>query len=88
MGRWIRYILYNKIGQTLNFLFNSGKNFTKDIKGAVSHLIHFIPLIVSNAMVVYFTDWHRTDKYFYAVYFAATLPVVRDTSYMHVCVVA
>lgn len=36
--------------------------------------------------VVTLTNWHT--EYFYAVYFTTALIVVRDTSYMHVCVVA
>ena len=65
---------------------HSGENFTKDIKGALSHLIHFPLLSLALLSVVTFTNWHI--EYFYAVYFTTALIVVRDTSYMHVCVVA
>lgn len=64
----------------------SGDNFTKDIKGALSHFIHMPLLVLSLASVVYLTDWHLT--HFFAIYFTTALIVVRDTTYMHVCVCA
>ncbi len=43
-------------------------------------------LVLSLASVVYLTDWHLT--HFFAIYFTTALIVVRDTTYMHVCVCA
>lgn len=73
------------IGQIFGFIFN-GDNFTKDIKSALKHLIHFPLLSLSLLSVILFTNWH--NDHLYAVYFTTMLIIVRDTSYMHVCVTA
>jgi hypothetical protein len=82
----IGFIWIAGIVQIYGLLADSGDNFTKDIKGAVSHLIHFPFLALALLSVVWFTNWEK--EYFYAVYFTTSLIVVRDTSYMHVCVTA
>lgn len=35
--------------------------------------------------IITFTDWHH--QYFYLVYFCMAFTMVRDISYMHLCVV-
>lgn len=67
-------------------VFESGDNFTNDLKGALYQILHYPFLALSLCSVVYFTNWEH--EYFFAVYFTTALIIVRDTSYMHVCVVA
>ena len=72
--------------QIYGLINHSGDNFTKDLNSALSHLVHFPFLSLALFLVVYFTNWDH--EHFYAVYFTTALVSVRDTSYMHVCVVA
>lgn len=44
------------VGQIIGFIFN-GDNFTKDLKSALKHLIHFPLLSLSLLSVVIFTNW-------------------------------
>lgn len=86
MGRRIKYTLLSYIVQILALVFESGDNFTQDVKGALSHLIHYPLLVLALVSVIYLTDWEI--EHFHAVYFTMALIIVRDTSYMHVCVTA
>lgn len=58
----------------------------KNLGKALAHFLHYPPLTLSLLSVIYFTNWHQ--EHFFAVYFTTALIIVRDTSYMHVCVVA
>lgn len=86
LGGRSRYLSFSYLVQIVGLVLESGDNFTEDIKGALSHLIHFPLLTLALYSVISLTNWHT--EHFYAVYFTMALIVVRDTSYMHVCVVA
>lgn len=64
----------------------SGNNFTSDIKGALKQLYHFVLFAIALVTIVSLTNWHKL--FFYPLYFAASFIMIRDTSYMQVCVAA
>lgn len=66
--------------------FVRGEKFTKDVKGALMHLIHFPLMSASLFCISHFTNW--PEQYFYPIYFCTALTVVKDITYMHLCVTA
>ena len=72
--------------QIISLIKNAGDNFTKDYLSAFSHIIHMGFITLSIYIVSVYTDWH--DKYFFSMYFCMALTMVRDITYMQMCVVA
>ena len=66
-------------------VFIKDENFTKDVGSALKHLFRF-PLLASSLLCIFaLTDW--PERYFFPIYFCTALVVVRDITYMHLCVV-
>ena len=62
-----------------------GENFTKEVGKAFLHLLHFPLMAASLFCITELTDWE--EQYFFPIYFCMALPIVKDITYMHLCVV-